>query len=204
MVYKLHYFEGLGARVEPARILLAYGKIPYEMVEIPFEKWPEVKSKYPNEKIPVLELDGKFVPQSIAIMRYFARKLHLLGKDDWEMAQADAFVYTIEDTITALMPDMLIRKIATGQKGEYEKEAAEKLRPFLERLEKHLKTTNGENLVGNHLTWADLCVADCWKRYGVVVPNLLDDFPAVRRFSDAVYALPGVKEYVAKRNLKTF
>ncbi|KAK0427230.1 hypothetical protein QR680_010125 [Steinernema hermaphroditum] len=164
MVYKLHYFEGLGARVEPARILLAYGKIPYEMVEIPFEKWPEVKSKYPNEKIPVLELDGKFVPQSIAIMRYFARKLHLLGKDDWEMAQADAFVYTIEDTITALMPDMLIRKIATDH----------------QRRESRWKPLDVGRFVRSRL------------------------LETLRRFSDAVYALPGVKEYVAKRNLKTF
>ncbi|TKR92241.1 hypothetical protein L596_006932 [Steinernema carpocapsae] len=205
VVYKLHYFEGLGGRVEAVRIILAYGNIPYEQVDIPDHDWPKAKSNYPNGQLPVLEEDGKMLTQSMAIARYFAGKLNLLGRNDWEAAQADAFIGTIEDAIATLKTSNLIQKLILGHGNDQTAlEAADALRPFLERLEKHLLTTNGENLVGNHLTWADLAIADLYKRFSITIPHLLDGFPEVKKFTNHVYNLPGVKEYVAKRHIKNF
>jgi len=51
----------------------------------------------PFGKIPVLEINGKEVHQSVAICRYLAKKLNLTGKDEWEALQADIIVDTIGD-----------------------------------------------------------------------------------------------------------
>ena len=50
-------------------------------------------------QLPVLEVDGVELGQSITIARYLARKYNLAGKDDWEMAQADMVVDCVQDTL---------------------------------------------------------------------------------------------------------
>ncbi|KAK0413255.1 hypothetical protein QR680_006690 [Steinernema hermaphroditum] len=200
-VYKLHYFENLGARAELIRLLLVYGELPYEEVSISRAEWSNLKANYPNNQLPVLEMDGKMLPQSIAIARFLAKKVGLLGEDDWEAAQTDAFIDLIEDTIFALETKGLAMKMVFGQGNEVADEVVTTLKPFLERLEKHLHTTNGQNLVGNHLTWADLGIADWFRRYAISAPHLLDEFLAVKKFTDYVYGLPKIKKYVAARNV---
>lgn len=51
----------------------------------------------PYGKLPVLEVDGKKVNQSVAIERCLAKKYKLVGKDDWENLQIDALVDTFVD-----------------------------------------------------------------------------------------------------------
>lgn len=51
----------------------------------------------PFGQAPVLEVDGKTAPQSIAIARYVAKQVKLAGKDDWEDLVIDSIVDTIND-----------------------------------------------------------------------------------------------------------
>lgn len=51
----------------------------------------------PMGQMPVLEVDGKRVHQSIAILRYVAKLVGLTGADDWENAQIDSAVDTVND-----------------------------------------------------------------------------------------------------------
>lgn len=51
----------------------------------------------PFGQVPVLEVDGKKINQSIAIGRYFAKQFGLAGKDDWEALEIDATVDTVHD-----------------------------------------------------------------------------------------------------------
>lgn len=51
----------------------------------------------PMGQMPVLEVDGKRVHQSMAITRYLAKQVGLNGKDAWEDLEIDTAVDTIND-----------------------------------------------------------------------------------------------------------
>lgn len=51
----------------------------------------------PMGKVPVLEIDGKVLNQSMAIARYLSKKAGLAGSDDWESLLIDIAVDNIQD-----------------------------------------------------------------------------------------------------------
>lgn len=51
----------------------------------------------PFGQVPVLEVNEKMAHQHIAIARYLAKQVQLVGKDDWENLEIDAIVDTIND-----------------------------------------------------------------------------------------------------------
>lgn len=51
----------------------------------------------PMGQMPVLEVDGQRVHQSIAIERYVAKRVGLAGANDWENLQIDSAVDTVND-----------------------------------------------------------------------------------------------------------
>ena len=67
---KLIYFNLMG-RAETARLILAQAGVSYEDKRIEKEEWPALKASLPMGQLPVLEVDGKTIGQSMAIARYF-------------------------------------------------------------------------------------------------------------------------------------
>lgn len=51
----------------------------------------------PMGQIPILDVDGKRVHQSIAIARFVAKRVGLAGANDWENLLIDVAVDTIND-----------------------------------------------------------------------------------------------------------
>lgn len=51
----------------------------------------------PLGQMPILEVDGKRAHQSLAITRYLAKQVGLVGVDAWEDLQIDTAVDTIND-----------------------------------------------------------------------------------------------------------
>ena len=49
-------------------------------------------------QLPVLEVDGKTIGQSMTIARFLARRYNLAGKNDLEEAEADMLVDSMTDT----------------------------------------------------------------------------------------------------------
>ena len=57
----------------------------------------------PFGQVPILEVDGKVLSQSITIARYLARQHGLAGKNDWEQAQADMYVDCYADLANGIL-----------------------------------------------------------------------------------------------------
>lgn len=51
----------------------------------------------PMGQMPILEVDGKRAHQSLAITRYLAKQVKLVGADAWEDLEIDTVVDTIND-----------------------------------------------------------------------------------------------------------
>lgn len=76
-------------------------------------------------QMPVLEVDGRRVHQSISMARYLAKQVGLVGADAWEDLQIDIVVDTINDfrlskfirrlkiqiRITPNKPNILLQKL---------------------------------------------------------------------------------------------
>ncbi|XP_050018270.1 hematopoietic prostaglandin D synthase [Alexandromys fortis] len=94
--YKLIYFNIRG-RAEIIRYIFAYLDIKYEDHRIEQADWPKIKPTLPFGKIPVLEVGGLMLHQSLAIARYLTKNTDLAGKTEMEQCQADAVVDTLDD-----------------------------------------------------------------------------------------------------------
>lgn len=60
-------------------------------------------------QLPVLEIDGKKVYQSLAIGRYLGKQFGLAGKDDWENLQIDIMAATIDDFRAGEWPQLFLK-----------------------------------------------------------------------------------------------
>jgi len=195
---RLVYFDARGV-VEPTRWIFAYAGQEYEDVRIAKDAWPAMKATTPNGQLPVLEVDGKQLPQSLAIARYAARTNKLTGHDDFEAAQADAIVDYVMDAAKLFAP-------LYSAKDE-EKPAIiaalikEGVQPFLKGLERHLQANhNGEGyFVGSKPTWADFVVVVFLDRLVAWNTTVLDNFKLLKAHSQRVHELKGIKEWLLKR-----
>lgn len=87
-----------------SRLILEYNKIPYEDVRVDHENWPKLKSSTVFGQLPILEVDGKQIPQSCAMARFLARQYKLAGKDAFEEAYVDSIADYHKDTSVAIGP----------------------------------------------------------------------------------------------------
>ena len=99
---KLTYFNSKG-RAETTRLILAQAGVAYEDNRVEKEDWPALKASLPLGQLPILEVDGKTIGQSMAIARFCARRFGLAGKDEFEGAQADQAVDQVSDFLAELV-----------------------------------------------------------------------------------------------------
>ncbi|KAJ3663472.1 hypothetical protein Zmor_007731 [Zophobas morio] len=200
--YKLTYFDfcGLG---EPCRFILSYGRIEFEDFRIKWEDWPQWRERTPFGLLPLLEHNGKQVNQSKAIARYLAKKVKLVGDDDWENLEIDAIVDTLDD---------LRQKVVTifFEQDETKKEVLrqtvikEHCPYYYSRLEKVVQK-NGGHLALNRLTWADLYFAAISPLFDALSGNNnLSDYPNLTVLKERVNAIPAIKKWIETRPKSDF
>jgi len=209
---KLTYFNGKG-RAEAARLILAQAGVDYEDERIEFEDWPELKSTLttPGAQLPILEVDGKVIGQSMAITRFLARKYNLAGKNEWEEAKADMIVDCIDDTfngfVACLLEGKMKRNDEARQKMLIEEFVTKSLPAFLDMMKKQLEENGGQYLVGSDLTWADLVLQSALEMFvnghGMMPeyqnPDALKNHESVADYKKKIENLPNLKAWIEKR-----
>lgn len=55
---------------------------------------------FPWGQLPVLEINGQVLAQSLAICKYLGRKFNLIGSDEFEASKCDEYVDSIMDCRT--------------------------------------------------------------------------------------------------------
>ncbi|KAF7484974.1 hematopoietic prostaglandin D synthase isoform X2 [Marmota monax] len=191
--YKLIYFNMRG-RAEIIRYIFAYLDIKYEDHRIEHADWPKIKPTLPFGKIPVLEVDGLTLHQSLAIARYFARNTDLAGKTEMEQCQVDAIADTLDDFMATFpwaeknqdVKDQMFNKILTYDAPH-----------FLQDLDKYLG--DKEWLIGNYVTWADFYWDICSTTLLVLKPDLLDAHPRLLTLQKKVQAIPAIADWIQRR-----
>lgn len=200
--YKLTYFNGRGL-AEPIRLLFAYAHVEYKDVRIEKEQWPSIKPTTPFGKVPVLEVDGKKVGQSVAICRYLARKWNLAGQNDWDALQCDVLVDTLGD-LKQQVGQYRMEQDPVNKEDKKQILIKETIPYYLNKFEQVLKENDGY-LVNGQLTWADFQYAASLENFEFIFgKEALDQYPHLKALKEKVFNLPGIKEWVAERPVTEF
>ncbi|CAJ0932389.1 unnamed protein product, partial [Mesorhabditis belari] len=199
--YKLTYFD-LRGRAEVSRQLFALAGVPYEDNRLNFEQWPAFKQTTPFGQIPLLEVDGTMIAQSITIARFLARRFGYIGANDIEAAQIDSLADVIMDYHNEqkhFFPVLMGRM--PGDKDALYKEIYEPVRdkylPIL--VEKFLKKNPNGYLIGSKVSYADLMLAEHISVYMNVLPNAFDKYPELIAHKEKVQSLPALKQWIETR-----
>merc|ERR1711994_119013 len=180
---KLTYFD-LEGRGELIRLLLHAGNIDFEDFRFGFGEWAKHKPNTPFGSVPVLHWDGEEMAQTMAIVRFVARKVGMAGKTDMEFFKADMVACHFED----ILPK------------------------WLAPLETLLKKRGGEWYSGSGPTFADLAMMVAldfmhapeemaFKDMDNLKERraLLDKFPLVKGNYQRTCQLPSVRSWKAKK-----
>jgi prostaglandin-H2 D-isomerase / glutathione transferase len=171
----------------------------------------------PMGQMPVLEVDGKIMHQSISICRYLAKKVGLAGSNDLESFDIDSAVDTCNDFRASkflknlcLLHFKLFLNTLEHATWAYEENAELKAKkreeftkdilPFyLKSLEAIAKENNG-HLALKKLTWADLWftgVLDYLKKMNE--RDILEGYPNLQKVVDNTLAIESIKKWVEIR-----
>ena len=195
--YKLYYFN-MKARAELARLIFAQAGVPYEDVRIEFEKWPELKPTMPFGQMPVLDVDGTRIANSMVIARYLAEEFGLAGSNLLENSQLAAIAGAINDLFEELAKAHFEKD--EEKKAELQKTFMEKTVPFVLAKFEALGSTNDSGyLWGNKLTWVDLAFFN-WTEFMIpAIPALLDNYPSLKKLKETVETLPNIAKWLKER-----
>jgi len=203
MSYKLHYFN-MRARAELARLVFAYAGVDYDDVRVSYEgddkigDWSDIKARAPFGQLPVLEVDGVIMGQSMTIARYLAKKFGLAGATDMEHALADMYVDSVSDLFTAYIP--IFYESDAAKKAQMLSDLVNKnIVPHVTRVESQLEKNGGLYLVGKSFTWADLAHLDFLSNYVDQYPEILKNAPLMKSLLERLANVPNVKKWIGTR-----
>jgi len=202
VAYVLHYFDCAG-RAELVRLLFVAGEKAYKDDRIDFGAWPALKAASPWGSLPYLEVDGKVLGQTKAIIRYVAHEIGLGGSSGLEQALVDSIVEATRDILEDLFAYQYGEE--SGKEKALGKLTGTTIPTILTGLEKFIAQngTNGHT-VGGKLTTADLAVFDIIKQIkadpnsGKKIADLTAGYKAINQVIATVLANPKIAAYEAK------
>jgi glutathione S-transferase len=199
MTISLTYFGFEGSRGLECRLALSLAGVPFEDIRINREQWTALKPTTPFGGLPILQVDGRTLANSNAILAYVGRTHGLLPEDPWAAAEHEAILQSVED-FRNKMPD--IRALD----AEDAKEARE---GFANGWLAQWATTVSNRIVGPFLEGDAISVADL-KLYVILrslgagtydhIPaSYLDSYPKLRALFTAVDTHTGVRAWLDRK-----
>merc|ERR550532_276457 len=200
---KLTYFN-LKGRAELARLILAQAEVEYEDCRISREEWESVKPTTPLGKLPLLEVEGEVLAQSVAIARYLARQHGLAGNTEIAAAQADMVIDSLADLMGPVAA--MMRESDEQKKADMKKSfSSETLPGWLTMLERLLTRRGGKHFAGGELTWADLAVFNVIENMnGRLADFNIQDYPSLEGLTGMVRDLPNINKWLRERPVTPF
>ncbi|TMW63430.1 hypothetical protein Poli38472_002371 [Pythium oligandrum] len=194
---KVTYFDGPG-RAELTRLALAAGGVAFEDERVTFADFGALKPTLPLGQLPVVTVDGKVYPQSMAMARYAGRLSGLYPTDALEALNVDMIIETVAE-VAAALAEIKWRTPEEADKVEKIKALKdEKLPKFFGLVESTIK---GKYLLGDKLSLADLYLFDVYTNSLILTAPDYDVavFPKIAAVIEGVKAEPNVAAYLAKR-----
>ncbi|XP_053597232.1 glutathione S-transferase-like [Microplitis demolitor] len=152
----------------------------------------------PYGQVPVLEVDGKKINQSVAICRYLAKQYGLAGKDDWQNLEIDATVETIHD-IRAKIAAYHYETHLEAKEARYEPLVTEILPFYLSRLDSQVKN-NGGYMIDGKLTWADLVFVALLDYLNFMAKfDITEKYDNLTCLKKKILDIPGIKSWIERR-----
>ncbi|KAL5014037.1 hypothetical protein ScPMuIL_008307 [Solemya velum] len=197
--YKLTYFLGRG-RGELTRLVFAASGINYDDCRVDFKQWADLKPKTPLGQIPVLEVDGKPIVQSMAIARFVGREAGLMGKNNWEQGQIEMAM----DSLNSMFNDVAGWYFEKDESLKDEKKTKlvdDTIPPMLTMLESMLtKNATGKGyLVGSCLSVADLALYAGLQYPIDFFAYSLNKYPKVDENRKMIAEIPRIADWLKKR-----
>jgi len=199
---KLTYFPAKG-RTEPLRFLLSQAGVKFEDHRVTDQEWETLKPTMPFGQIPVLEVDGTKLAQSMTIAQYVGDAYGMHGDSDFNRALAHMYVDGFRDIFIAFMPylgGIYANKSSSEMQQLWSQFKDSAYTEYLKRYDAFLGKTGSGFLVGSKLTYADIVVAEfngrCVEKYDTTA---LDSYPNVKAHQQMVYNLPNIKAYIQSR-----
>jgi glutathione S-transferase len=216
---RLTYFDTPG-RAEPVRVALFIAGLPFEDRRLKFPEFAALKEQgaFPLGSVPVLEIDGRPMVQTGAILRYVARLAQaraalegtrrpeveeLYPSDPRAAFVVDSALDTFNDTVAhALTPSMFERDM----EKKLEMRRAFVAGPFA-RASKYVESLIAEGpgpfLTGPALTIADIVLGQSVQQYrsGLldgITEETLAPSPLLRRLGDAYAAHSSIQGYAQR------
>jgi len=188
-------------------MMFAVAGVPFEDVRVKEEDWPAMKPKMPFGQMPVLEVDGKMLPQSRAIDYFVAREFELYGATNWESAQINVVGELMYDLTKPISETIIFEKDEAKKAENAKKYTTEKAPPMLEQLEGELKKNKGGDgfFVGDKISLADIGVFTGFEYImSCDPPPSMDKCPKLKALLARVAANEKLAAYLAKRKQTKF
>ena len=192
-IVKLFYFLGRG-RAETTRWMLSINEINF--INVPINTPEDLlklrnTGKLPFDQIPLLEIDGMCLSQSVAMVKYLARLGGYYGSNHKEALYCDMFAGAISDFAETAMqaPFQPSNNLALETlKNRFQK--------FSPKFELRIKE-NGNNLcVGNKITFADILLTEALNSYIEWIPNLLNESKILSSLYERIMNEKAIKNYL--------
>ncbi|OWA51295.1 putative Glutathione S-transferase 1 [Hypsibius exemplaris] len=158
VAYALTYFNVAG-RAELIRLLFIVSGTLFTDNRIESAQWPALKANTTWGSLPYLEVDGKILGQSNAIVYYVSNQLGLGGEGEWNRAIVQSIVLATNDIKDGL--SQFVRGDPSLKEKNLSKLKDATIPTILGRAEKVIQVYGSDDYsVGSKLTVADLALYD--------------------------------------------